>query len=71
MTISTSQIRQYLDELHISTTIDEDGDLMLVQSADEEFGHDVVIFIIVRNNRLSYIASARDYDPGHPGWCTG
>lgn len=64
MTISTSQIRQYLDELHISTTIDEDGDLMLVQSADEEFGHDVVIFIIVRNNRLSYIASARNYEPG-------
>lgn len=64
MTITTNQIRQYLDELHISTTIDDDGDLMLVQTADEEFGHDVVIFVIVRNNRLSYIASARGYEPG-------
>ena len=63
MAITLNQVRQYLDELHISTSIDEDGDLMLVQRADEDFGHDVVVFILVRNNRLGYIASAQGYEP--------
>lgn len=63
MGITLSQIRGYLDELHVSTSVDDDGDLMLVQGADDDFGHDVVIFVMVHNNRLSYIASARGYKP--------
>lgn len=64
MTIDRNTIRQYLDELQISTRIDEDGDMVIVQNADEDFPHDVVIFVIVNNNRLSYAAGAPGYQPG-------
>ncbi|MDE6157272.1 MAG: hypothetical protein K2F78_03905, partial [Muribaculaceae bacterium] len=63
MTIDRDLIRSYLDELQISTRIDDDGDMVIVQSADEDFGHDVVIFVIVNNNRLSYAAGAPGYTP--------
>lgn len=52
--IDKNIIRGYLDELRISTRLDDDGDMVIVQSADEDFGHDVVIFVMVNNNRLSY-----------------
>lgn len=61
MTIDKQQIRQYLDELNISTRIDDDGDMVIVQTADEDFGHDVVIFVMVNDNRLSYAAGAPGY----------
>lgn len=63
MTVDKNLIRQYLDELHISSRIDDDGDLVIVQSADEEFGHDVVIFVMVHNQRVSYAAGAPGYAP--------
>lgn len=63
MTVDKKLIRDYLDELHISTRIDDDGDMVIVQSADDDFGHDVVIFVIVNNNRLSYAAGAPGYEP--------
>lgn len=61
MTVDKNLIRSYLDELHISSRIDDDGDMVIVQSADNDFGHDVVIFVIVNNNRLSYAAGAPGY----------
>lgn len=61
--IDLDLIRTYFDELQIATRIDDDGDLVLVQGADEDFGHDVVIFVMVRNNRLSYAAGVPDYKP--------
>lgn len=63
MTIDKYQIRQYLDELRIATRIDEDGDMVVVQTADEDFGHNVIIYIMVNNNRLSYAAGAPGYEP--------
>ena len=63
MAIDRNIIREYLDELHIATRIDDDGDMVIVQSADEDFGHDVVIFVMVNNNRLSYAAGAPGYTP--------
>lgn len=63
MMIDKNLIRGYLDELHISTRIDDDGDMVIVQSADEDFASDVVIFVIVNNNRLSYAAGAPGYKP--------
>ena len=62
MTVDKNLIRSYLDELQISTRIDDDGDMVIVQSADDDFGHDVVIFVIVNNNRLSYAAGAPGYE---------
>ena len=61
--IDKNIIRGYLDELRISTRLDDDGDMVVVQSADEDFGHDVVIFVMVNNNRLSYAAGAPGYEP--------
>ena len=61
--IDKNIIRGYLDELRISTRLDDDGDMVVVQSADEDFGHDVVIFGMVNNNRLSYAAGAPGYEP--------
>ena len=63
--IDKNIIRGYLDELRISTRLDDDGDMVVVQSADEDFGHDVVIFVMVNNNRLSYAAGAPGYEPRH------
>ena len=40
MAIDKNQIRTYFDELRIPTRIDEDGDMVVVQSADEDFGHE-------------------------------
>jgi len=61
--IDKNIIRGYLDELRISTRLDDDGDMVVVQTADEDFGHDVVIFVMVNNNRLSYAAGAPGYEP--------
>lgn len=61
--IDKNLIRGYLDELRISTRLDDDGDMVIVQTADEDFGHDVVIFVMVNNNRLSYAAGAPGYQP--------
>ena len=63
MTIDRNLIRDYLDELHISTRIDEDGDIQIVQRADEDFAFDVCIYVMVNNNRLSYAAGAPGYKP--------
>ena len=61
--IDKAFIRATLDELRIPTRIDDDGDIVIVQTADEEFSHDVVIFLIVNNNRLSYAAGSPSYEP--------
>ncbi len=61
--IDKNLIRSYFDELSIASRLDEDGDLVIVQSADEDFGYDVVIYVIVNNNRLSYAAGAPGYEP--------
>lgn len=63
MTVDKNLIRSYLDELNISTRIDDDGDMVVVQSADEDFGNDVIIFIMVNDNRLSYAAGSPSYVP--------
>lgn len=56
-------IRDILDEMHVATSYDEDGDLMIVQQADENFVYDVVIYLIIKDDRLSFLAHAPGYDP--------
>ena len=56
-------IRDILDEMHVATSFDDDGDLMVVQQADEDFVYDVVIYIIVNDNRLTFMAMAQYYEP--------
>ncbi len=61
--IDLQQIRKYFDELNIPTRIDEDGDMVVIQDADSDFGHNVVVFVMVSNNRLSYAAASPTYEP--------
>ena len=38
--------------------------MIVVQSADEDFPHDVIIYVMVANNRLTYTAlTSRDFVP--------
>lgn len=61
--ISPEIIRSYFEELHIVINTDHDGDVVIVQGADSDFGHDVCIYVRVINNRLSYMAAAPGYAP--------
>lgn len=63
MKVDLSLIRHYFDELQIATRIDEDGDLVIVQDADEDFPYDVTIFVTVLDGRLTYNAYAGEYTP--------
>ena len=56
-------IRDILDEMHIASSYDEDGDLMIVQQADEDFVYDVVIYILGQDNRPSFLGAAQGYEP--------
>ncbi len=56
-------IRDMLDELNIPSRYDDDGDLVLMQMADEDFVYDVVVYLIVEDERLSFVAFAADYEP--------
>lgn len=56
-------IRDILDEMQIASSYDSDGDLLVLQHADEDFVYNVYVFMIVRNNRLTFIANAPDYEP--------
>lgn len=59
--ISTSFIRGLCDELGFKTTIDSDGDISLILGADADFGHDVLVFIRVANNKLLRVFSMSDF----------
>ncbi len=61
--ISKDIIKGLLDEAGVRVVYDDDGDMMLLQSADADFGHDVAVFIMVNNNRLSFAAAAPTYHP--------
>lgn len=56
-------IRDILDEMHIASSYDNDGDLLVIQQADEDFVYDVAVYILVNDNRLSFLAAAHDYEP--------
>lgn len=61
--INKQSIRELLEEIHVRVTEDDDGDLMILQEADADFGYDVIIFVMVNNNRLSYAAAAPNFHP--------
>lgn len=56
--ISTSYIRGLCDEMGYTSKIDTDGDIQLRLNADSDFGHDVLIFLEVKNNWLRVFALA-------------
>ena len=65
--IDLRSVRDFLDELHIPSSYDDDGDLMVVLHADEDFVYDVVVYLLVQDDRLTFLAQAFDYEPtGNP-----
>ncbi len=61
--VDRNLIRKYFDELQIATRLDDDGDLQLIQEADNDFGYDVYIFVTILDGRLAYAAAAPDFKP--------
>lgn len=61
--IDVNILRELFDELQVVTTLDDDGDIMLVQEADADFPHNVIVYAMVRNNRLSLVAGAPGFAP--------
>lgn len=53
-------LRDSLDKIGLLTSIDNDGDLRTVLSADEDFGHDVVIYYLIREGWLGVHAFAKN-----------
>ena len=62
--ISTSFIRGLCDEIGYTTSVDSDGDILIRLSADNDFGHDVLVFIRVSDNKLLRIFSLTDFTIG-------
>ena len=61
--MTRDQIRNYIDHLGVASRIDDDGDIVVVLDADQDFGHNVTIWVLVSENRLSFIANAEGYRP--------
>lgn len=59
-------LRDLLDDAHISTKKDEDGDLMTMLSADDDFPHDVVIWYILDEGWLTVIARSFEFKMDDP-----
>lgn len=64
--LTKDQIRGYLDSLNVATRIDKDGDLLIQLSADDEFGHDVFIHVIVDSRSLCFYGVSPDYEVSNP-----
>jgi len=62
--MNNQQIRQHLDRLGIPSRIDDEGDLLVTLDADNDFRHDVNVWILPENGvRLSFIGSAPTFKP--------
>ena len=62
--ITRDCIRKICDDLGLTSSIDSDGDIRVVLSADEDFGHDVLVFFSVdeKGNWLRVMGMAVDFD---------
>ena len=45
--INISMVRQLCDKAGIANSIDDDGDIRILLSADSDFGHNVAVYINV------------------------
>ena len=61
--INLRQVRDFLDEIHLTSRYDDNGNLEVVFGASEEFVYDIVIIISTDNDRLSYFSFAPGYTP--------
>ena len=61
--IQLRQVRDVLDEMHLTSRYNENGHLEVVFGASEEFVYDVVIIIDVENDRLKFFSFAPGSEP--------
>lgn len=64
--LTKDQIRGYLDSLNVATRIDDDGDLLIQLSADDDFGHDVFIHVVVDSRSISFYGISPGYEVPNP-----
>lgn len=64
--INQSTLRDLLDEAGISTKKDDDGDLLTLLSAEDDFPHDVVVWFLVEDNWLTIIARSFEFKVNNP-----
>lgn len=61
--INKQILLQLFDEINGVVNEDENGNLSILQPADENFPYDVLTFITVNNNILCYFSAAPDFKP--------
>ena len=62
--MTRDQIRGFIDRLGVSSRIDDDGDIAVTLTADNDFGHNVTIWVMIGDERrLAFIGSADNYPP--------
>ncbi len=62
--MTRDQIRGFIDRLGVSSRIDDDGDIAVTLTADNDFGHNVTIWVMIGDERrLAFIGSADNYHP--------
>lgn len=44
--MTRKEIQNILDDMHMTYKVDDDGDLVLVLNADDDYGYNVVVFIM-------------------------
>ena len=49
--IDINLIRSMCDKANLATTVDNDGDLYLLLNADQDYGHNVIVFFSVTDNK--------------------
>lgn len=64
--LTKEQIRGYLDSLKVATGIDKDGDLLIQLSADDDFGYDVFIHVVVDPVCISFYGVSPAYEVTNP-----
>lgn len=64
--INQSTLRDLLDEAGIATKKDDEGDLMTVLSADDDFPFDMIAWFMVEDNWLTIITRSFDFKVKDP-----
>lgn len=49
--IDINLVRSMCDKANLATTVDNDGDLYLLLNADQDYGHNVIVFFSVTDNK--------------------
>lgn len=60
--IDINMVRSLCDKANFATTVDSDGDLYLVFNADSDYGHNVVVYFGVTDNKWLRLFAMSDLE---------